>query len=79
MLDTVSLALYHVDTTKQHSNTKEEEVEMVMSYREYLETTKQDDTILAWLDWKVSVCGMTQRQAERAARNPEWGYSPLDN
>ena len=52
---------------------------MVMSYREYLETTKQDDTILAWVDWKVSVCGMTQRQAERAARNPEWGYSPLDN
>ena len=50
-----------------------------MSYSEYLSRTKQKDSRRSWIEWKMDICGMTERQAIKAAYDPEWGYKPIAN
>lgn len=47
------------------------------SYVEYLECTNKTDSRLAWIAWKMEVCGMNPKEAEIAAYDREWGWSPL--
>jgi hypothetical protein len=49
----------------------------IMSYQEYLTRTGQKDNRHTWIDWKMDVYGMTERQAIKAAYDPEWGYKPI--
>ena len=46
-----------------------------MSYEEYLAKTKQKDTREAWKWWKIEVCGMSEKEAIRAAYKI---YEPLE-
>jgi len=48
-----------------------------MSYQEYLNRTGQKDSLTAWKWWKIEVCGMSEKQAIKAAHDPEWGYKPI--
>jgi hypothetical protein len=48
-----------------------------MSYQEYISRMNLKDTRRSWIEWKVDMCGMTERQAIAAAYNPEWGYASI--
>jgi hypothetical protein len=48
-----------------------------MSYQEYLSRTGQKDSRTAWKWWKIETCGMSEKQAIKAAYDPEWGYKPI--
>ena len=48
-----------------------------MSYREYIAKMSLKDTRRSWIDWKMDCFGMSERQAIKAAYDPEWGYEPL--
>lgn len=48
-----------------------------MSYQEYLSRTGQKDSRTAWKWWKIEICGMSEKQAIKAAYDPEWGYKPI--
>jgi hypothetical protein len=46
------------------------------SYAEYIATTGKNDSRESWIDWKVVVCGMSRREATKAAHEPGWGWEP---
>lgn len=50
---------------------------MFMSYAEYLKETGREDCRDSWVDWKHNIYGMNYEEADKASRDPEWGYEPL--
>lgn len=48
---------------------------MKISYKEYIDQTRQTDSRRTWVNWKMDIFGMTEKQAIQAAYNPEWGYA----
>jgi len=48
-----------------------ERKEKDMSYQEYLSRTGQKDSRTAWKWWKIEICGMSEKQAIKAAYDPE--------
>jgi hypothetical protein len=45
-----------------------------MSYPDYLKTTKQTDSRRMWKEWKIDVCGMSEKQAIKMSYSD---YEPL--
>lgn len=48
-----------------------------ISYEDYLHATRLDDSRLAWVDWKITICGMDVVSAAKASYDPEWGWEPI--
>lgn len=49
-----------------------------MSYSDYLQATGSKDCRESWIWWKMEIFGMSERQAIKAAYDPEWGYKQGD-
>jgi hypothetical protein len=49
----------------------------MMSYSEFIEKTGKQDSKTTWIRWKVDACGMSIKEAVKAANDAEWGYCPL--
>ena len=54
------------------------EIWPMITYPEYLKKTGQKDGRISWKSWKMDVFGMSEREAIKAAYDPEWGWSPLE-
>lgn len=50
---------------------------MLMSYKEYLDITKNEDSRTNWIWWKIECFEMSEKEAIKAAYDSEWGYKPL--
>jgi hypothetical protein len=44
------------------------------SYKEYLERSGKEDTRKSWIQWKIDICGMSEKEATIAGYDPEWGW-----
>jgi hypothetical protein len=53
------------------------EIPIQLRYDEYLNKTGLQDSREAWINWKTDVCGMTRKQAVKAAYDPAWGYEKI--
>jgi hypothetical protein len=34
------------------------------------------DSRRSWIEWKMDVCGMSEKASIKAAYDPTWGYTP---
>lgn len=50
----------------------------ILSYSEFLVKYGWRDTRDNWILWKMVEHRMTEREAIKAADDPEWGWTPLD-
>ena len=48
-----------------------------MNYAKYLEESNQPDCRRAWINWKIEVFHMSEKEAIAASINPEWGYERM--
>jgi hypothetical protein len=44
------------------------------SYKEYLQKTGKKDCRQSWIDWKIKICDMEEKEAIIAAHDPDWGW-----
>jgi hypothetical protein len=56
---------------------KMREIVIPINYETYLEKSNQPDCRRAWINWKMDIYGMSEREATKAAYDPEWGYEKL--
>lgn len=49
----------------------------MFSYKDFLILTDRKDSINAWIDWKIIVCKMNEKEAIKASIDPIWGYKPI--
>ena len=50
---------------------------MFMSYEEYIKKLNLKNCRQSWKEWKMDICGMSEKEAIKASIDVEWGYKPL--
>lgn len=49
-----------------------------MSYAEYLLKTGLKDCRRSWIEWKIDIARMTEKQAVKASYDNDFGYSKIN-
>ena len=58
-------------------NNKMVNIPIPTNYAKYLEKSNQPDCRRAWVNWKIDVFNMSEKQAIIASLDPEWGYERM--